>query len=298
MSIFAYGQTGSGKTWTMEGDRACPAQWGIIPRSVDLIFERCARLGEQGWATELRVEMLEIHNECIRDLLSARGGGGGSGASAASARAASAAASAAASLDLRTCPKTGAVRVEGLTSAPVRSAEDVHALIARASAARATGATRMNERSSRSHMVFTLRIAASRAGSRESRAGTLHLVDLAGSERLDKSGVGEGGAGGGGGGGGAGSTSSSSGGGNKMLTETININSSLLALGACVSALQARAPHVPYKNSKLTQLLSEALGGKDARTLILCTLNPLHANASESLSTLRFAANCTAVAKK
>jgi hypothetical protein len=84
----------------------------------------------------------------------------------------------------------------------------------------------------------------------------------------------------------------------KMLTETININSSLLALGACVSALQARAAHVPYKNSKLTNLLSEALGGKDSRTLILCTLNPLHSNASESLSTLRFAANCAAVAKK
>ena len=239
-------------------------------------------MAEQGWETELQVEILEIHNECIRDLLAGAGGSGsGSGARA----------HAPASLELRHDAKTGAVRVEGLTPVRVASAAEVHALITRASAARATGTTKMNERSSRSHMVFTLRMAATRKASNESRAGTLHLVDLAGSERLDKSGVNDGeGAGGVGGGGGSG--------GNKMLTETININQSLLALGACVSALQSKASHIPYKNSKLTTLLSEALGGKDARTLILCTLNPLHSNASESLSTLRFAANCAAVAKK
>ena len=88
------------------------------------------------------------------------------------------------------------------------------------------------------------------------------------------------------------------GGSSKLLQETININSSLLALGNCITALKEKASHIPYKDSKLTNLLSEALGGKDSRTLILCTLNPLHSNVKESLSTLNFATKCTEVTKK
>ena len=128
---------------------------------------------------------------------------------------------------------------------------------------------------------FTLRIAATHGATKQSRSGLLHLVDLAGSERIDKSGVND----------------EARGGSGKLLRETQAINSSLAALGDCVAALQARAPHVPYRNSKLTHLLSEALGAKDARTLVLCTLNPLHTNASESLSTLRFAERLASVVK-
>jgi hypothetical protein len=92
-------------------------------------------------------------------------------------------------------------------------------------------------------------------------------------------------------------SSSAAGGSDKLLRETAAINSSLAALGDVVAALQARARHVPYRNSKLTHLLADALGGDAARTLVLCTLNPLHANASESLSTLRFAERLAAVQK-
>ncbi len=264
MCIFAYGQTGSGKTWTMEGAPGSPGA-GIIPRSMELIFERLARMGEQGWAARLTVEMLEIHNETLRDLLPARAGGGGGAAAPA--------------LELR--DRSGSPYVEGLSSHAVAGSEDVRALLARASAARATASTAMNARSSRSHCVFTLRISATHAATKQSRAGLLHLVDLAGSERIDKSGVND----------------EARGGSGKLLKETQAINSSLAALGDCVAALQARAPHVPYRNSKLTHLLSEALGAKDARTLVLCTLNPLHANASESLSTLRFAERLASVVK-
>jgi len=267
--IFAYGQTGSGKTWTMEGAPGS-AGAGIIPRSMDLIFERLARMGEQGWAARLTVEMLEIHNETLRDLLpTARGASGSS----------SAAAAAVPALELR--DRSGSPYVEGLSSHPVASAGEVRALLARASAARATATTAMNARSSRSHCVFTLRIAATHGATKQSRSGLLHLVDLAGSERIDKSGVND----------------EARGGSGKLLRETQAINSSLAALGDCVAALQARAPHVPYRNSKLTHLLSEALGAKDARTLVLCTLNPLHTNASESLSTLRFAERLASVVK-
>ena len=263
VGIFAYGQTGSGKTWTMEGDMSNLSQSGIIPRSVDLIFERCKRLEEQGWACTLTVEMLEIHNESIRDLLAGSRG------------------SLCPSLDLKHDPKTGSPRVEGLSLHNVSNTKEVHSLLLRASAARSTGTTAMNERSSRSHMVFTLRVTSTHVNTRQSRTGVLHLVDLAGSERLDKSRVND----------------AKSGGSAALLTETKNINSSLLALGACVSALQAKAPHIPYRDSKLTDLLSETLGGKDSRTLVLCTLNPLHSNVSESLSTLNFAKKCAAVTK-
>ena len=256
----------------MEGAAGSAEDAGIIPRSVELIFDRLARMGEQGWSAKLTVEMLEIHNETLRDLLPAKAAAGAGSGSAASAAPAPA-------LELR--DRSGAPYVEGLSTHPVSSAADVRALLSRASAARATSATAMNARSSRSHCVFSLRIAASHSATRQVRAGLLHLVDLAGSERIDKSGVND----------------EARGGNGKLLRETQAINSSLAALGDCVAALQARAPHVPYRNSKLTHLLSEALGAKDARTMVLCTLNPLHSNASESLSTLRFAERLAAVSK-
>jgi hypothetical protein len=124
----------------------------------------------------------------------------------------------------------------------------------------------MNAASSRSHLVFTLRVRSEHAATRQAREGTLVLVDLAGSERLAKSGADD----------------EAAGGSRKLAGETVEINKSLLALSNVVTALQAKAAHVPYRDSKLTHLLANALGAEDARTLFICSLNPLHANASES----------------
>lgn len=155
---------------------------------------------------------------------------------------------------------------------PTRALE----LLAIGSANRAVAATAANQRSSRSHVLFSLRVtSAPRNGSRTT--AVLHVVDLAGSERVRKTGA-EG----------------------ARLTESRRINSSLLALGNVVQALakasheRAAPSHVPYRDSKLTRLLSSALGG-NSRTAFVCTLSPTTSNASESASTLQFAARARSV---
>jgi kinesin family member C1 len=126
--------------------------------------------------------------------------------------------------------------------------------------------------SSRSHSVFVLRVDLLHAATAQSRRGVLNLVDLAGSERIAKSGVND----------------AKSGGSEKLLKETQSINASLSALSKCIMALQQKAAHIPFRDSKLTYLLQNSLGGK-SRTLLVCNVNPLHSNAHESLCTLRFA---------
>lgn len=240
---------------------------GVIPRAADLIFDRAARLREQGWTTRVVVESLEIYNDTLRDLLTPGGG----------------------ALELREAPKTGAgvgatatVIVEGLSSAVASTPQSVHHLLGRAVSARATGATAMNAASSRSHFIFTLRVSAQHEATRQVREGTLTLVDLAGSENLNKSKVHD----------------ASAGGSEKLLKETLAINTSLSALGGVVSALQNKAKHVPFRDSKLTHVLQDALGSANARTLFICALNPMHSNSNESLSTLRFAERLASVQKK
>jgi kinesin family protein C1 len=268
--IFAYGQTGSGKTYTMMGGGAGGGDdaRGIIPRAAELVFARLGVLRERGWEGGVTAEMLEIHNEVVRDLLPAPGGGGG--------------AAAAGPHDIRH-DKDGNTSVTGLTVHPVASPSALAALTARAVSARATAATASNAQSSRSHCVFTLRVTLSHAASGQSRRGLLHLVDLAGSERIAKSGVNQVGAGGGG--------------SAALLGETQAINSSLFALSKVIMALQAKAAHVPYRDSKLTYLLQHSLGG-GGKTVLLANLAPLHAHAHESLCTLRFAEAVARVAGK
>jgi hypothetical protein len=156
----------------------------------------------------------------------------------------------------------------GLSGHPVASAEDVTALVAAAAKARATGSTGMNTVSSRSHALFSLAITGEHtgAGGTVQRSGLLHLVDLAGSERLDKSGV-EG----------------------QAKKETTAINSSLSTLAGVIRGLQAGDKYIRYRDSALTKLLQASLGGAACKTMVVAALNPLHANAGESLSTLRFA---------
>jgi kinesin family protein C1 len=268
--LFAYGQTGSGKTHTMQGDAANP---GIIPRALDCIFGRAAAMEEQGWAVRLSVEFLEIYNEDIRDLLASYGGGSSSASSGAGG-------DSDAKHDIRH-DKAGNTTVSNVACVPVATAEQVHAILAAAAAARSTGATNSNAVSSRSHAVFTLRIAAEHAATSQARSGLVNLIDLAGSERIAKSGVND----------------ASAGGSDKLLKETQSINKSLSALSQVVCALATKQAHVPFRNSKLTYLLQHSLGG-DCKTLMICNLNPLAANSQESLCTLRFAHHVAEVTTK
>ncbi|EXB50942.1 hypothetical protein L484_021170 [Morus notabilis] len=259
--IFAYGQTGSGKTYTMMGKPGQPEQKGLIPRSLQQIFQTRQSLLSQGWKYEMQVSMLEIYNETIRDLLSTNRS----------------------SLDLLRSENgiggkqytikhdaNGNTHVSDLTIVDVRSAREVSYLLDRAAQSRSVGKTQMNEQSSRSHFVFTLRISGVNESTEQQVQGVLNLIDLAGSERLSKSG--------------------SSG---DRLKETQSINKSLSSLSDVIFALAKKEDHVPFRNSKLTYLLQPCLGG-DSKTLMFVNISPELSSAGESLCSLRFASRVNA----
>ncbi|XP_031091324.1 kinesin-like protein KIN-14K isoform X2 [Ipomoea triloba] len=148
---------------------------------------------------------------------------------------------------------------------PVNKPSDVLELMNIGLKSRAKSSTSMNERSSRSHSILTIHVRGMDKKSGSSMNSSLHLVDLAGSERIDRSEV-----------------------AGDRLKEAQHINKSLAALGDVISALSTKSPHVPYRNSKLTQVLQSSLGGQ-AKTLMFVQLNPDHVSFSESLSTLKFA---------
>ncbi|KAJ3242938.1 kinesin-like nuclear fusion protein [Chytriomyces hyalinus] len=247
--IFAYGQTGSGKTYTMEGGKDA-TDIGVIPRAVGQIFEAAASLEAKGWSYSFETSFLEIYNESIRDLLVSSSG---------------AAAGTTPKYDIK--HEGGVTRVTDLTVVPVTRGDEVQSLLRRASTNRAVAATNSNEHSSRSHSVFTLRLKGTNSLTGESCEGTLNLIDLAGSERLSVSG----------------STGD-------RLKETQAINKSLSALGDVIFALGGKESggHVPYRNSKLTYLLQNSLGG-NSKTLMFVNVSPLTASFGETLCSLRFA---------
>ena len=245
--IFAYGQTGSGKTHTMLGTDDEP---GMIPLSMEQIFDSSAKMAEQGWEFKMQASMLEIHNEDIRDLLAGK---------------------------TKADPKSHTIKhdasgttVTGLKVIEVTNASQISSLLQRASKARAVGKTDMNERSSRSHMVFSLRIDGSNPRTGQSVGGVLNLIDLAGSERLSRSGA-----------------------TGDRLKETQSINKSLSALGDVILSLHNRDSHVPYRNSKLTYLLQPCLGG-ESKTLMFVNVAPTRDSSNETLCSLRFAAKVNA----
>ncbi|KAL1745533.1 C-terminal kinesin [Schizophyllum fasciatum] len=277
--VFAYGQTGSGKSFTMEGGPT-PASRGLIPRAMDALFETADGLRSHGWEFEMEGRYLEIYNETIHDLLAPvdrADGGWGQERRGEQQKEKHA---------IKHDPRTGQTHVTGATLIPLSSPAAVRALLARAAARRSVAATMANARSSRSHAVFTVRVVG-RRGPRadgpggEVRLGALHLVDLAGSERLAHSGVGD-----------AGLVN----GVNVRLKETQAINKSLSALGDVIAALGERGAgggggaerHVPYRNSRLTYLLQNALGG-NSKTLMIVNVSPLAAHLGETLTSLRFA---------
>ena len=248
VSLFAYGQTGSGKTHTMFGGPGDAE--GIIPRSMAQILAAVQGQVEHGWAYELEASFLEVYNEQVRDLLCGEAEREGKKYTI-------------------VAGENGRHDVTDLTARGVSSMADVEAMMAEAQKNKAMAKTDMNERSSRSHTVFSMRIAATRSagtqGQEQRLFGSLHLVDLAGSERLHKSHA-EG----------------------QRLKETQAINKSLSALTDVFVALSKKAAHVPYRNSKLTFLLQPCLSG-DGKALVIANVSPVEASAHESVCTLRFA---------
>ncbi|KAI0085806.1 P-loop containing nucleoside triphosphate hydrolase protein [Irpex rosettiformis] len=249
--IFAYGQTGSGKSFTMEGG-STEYNAGMIPRAVEEVFKVAKELECKGWEYKMEGQFLEIYNETINDLL-------GKG-----------------EFDKKRHDihhdKAGRTTVSDVNVVPLRSPTQVRSLLSIAQSRRTVASTLMNERSSRSHSVFTLRISGENAATGETCEGSLNLVDLAGSERLEKSGAGN---------------------DKDRLKETQSINKSLSALGDVIAALGEKGDgktdkHIPYRNSKLTYLLQNSLSG-NSKTLMVLNLSPLAGHLNESLCSLRFA---------
>ncbi|CAF4149378.1 unnamed protein product, partial [Rotaria magnacalcarata] len=245
-TIFAYGQTGTGKTFTMEGKKDDNKNYGIILNSFAHVFLEISKASNDvGYL--VNVSYLEIYNEEIRDLLGKDRDK---------------------SLDIKERPNVG-VYADGLSAHACHSATEMESLMRGGSYNRHTGQTLMNERSSRSHAIFTITIECSDTGpdgGKRIRVGKLHMVDLAGSERQSKSGA-EG----------------------NTLKEATKINLSLSTLGNVISALvDGKSTHIPYRNSKLTRLLQDSLGG-NSKTAMIANIGPADYNYDETLSTLRYA---------
>nr|XP_043621181.1 kinesin-like protein KIN-14C [Erigeron canadensis] len=255
--IFAYGQTGSGKTYTMMGRPEAPLQKGLIPRSLEQVFETSQALVAQGWKYKMQASMLEIYNETIRDLLSPRSIGGDVSRAEVS--------GAGKQYTIRHDAE-GNTYVSDLTIVDVCSSREVSNLLQQAAHSRSVGKTDMNEHSSRSHFVFTLRIYGVNESTEQQVQGVLNLIDLAGSERLSRSGA-----------------------TGERLKETQAINKSLSSLSDVIFALAKKEDHVPFRNSKLTYLLQPCLGG-DSKTLMFVNVSPDPLSVGESLCSLRFAA--------
>lgn len=245
-TIFAYGQTGTGKTFTMEGVRTVPELRGIIPNSFAHIFGHIAKMdGDIRFL--VRVSYLEIYNEDVRDLLGK---------------------DQQAKLEVKERPDVG-VYVKDLSSYVMNNADDLDKTMTLGNKNRSVGSTNMNERSSRSHAIFTITVECSEKGpdgQHHVRMGKLHLVDLAGSERQAKTGA-----------------------TGQRLKEATKINLSLSTLGNVISALvDGKSTHIPYRNSKLTRLLQDSLGG-NSKTVMIANIGPADYNFDETISTLRYA---------
>ncbi|CAI0447596.1 unnamed protein product, partial [Linum tenue] len=255
--MFAYGQTGSGKTYTMLGDieggtRRHSVHCGMTPRVFEYLFSRIQKEKDVRKDEKLKFvckcSFLEIYNEQILDLLDPSSN----------------------NLQIREDVKKG-VYVENLKEVEVTSARDVIQQLIEGAANRKVAATNMNHASSRSHSVFTCIIESKweSQGVTHHRFARLNLVDLAGSERQKSSGA-EG----------------------ERLKEATNINKSLSTLGLVimnlVSISNGKSLHVPYRDSKLTFLLQDSLGG-NSKTIIVANISPALCNSLETLGTLKFA---------
>lgn len=225
--IFTYGQTGSGKTYTMSKPKD-----GLIPRSLNQIFERIQNLTSLGWKFELHGQFFEIYGDSINDLISKN--------------------------------KSNGVDINHIEKIKLYGVEQIHYILSRANLKRSTASTNSNNESSRSHSIFRFSINGTNKDGIEFQS-ILNLIDLAGSERISSSQV-----------------------KGVRLKETQAINKSLSAIGDVINALSLKSNHIPYRNSKLTYLLKDSLGG-DSKTLMFVNVSCLKEHFNESLNSLRFA---------
>ncbi|XP_017849029.1 kinesin-like protein Klp98A isoform X1 [Drosophila busckii] len=266
--VFAYGQTGSGKTFTMMGT---PNNPGLIPRICQELFARMRVGQESGTGYRTHASYLEIYNERVKDLLAAQSSGH--------------------ALRVREHRSLGPY-VENLSQHAVSDFEEIQDCIARGNAQRTTARTNMNDTSSRSHAIFTITFvqAVFMNDMPSETVSKIHLVDLAGSERANATGA-----------------------TGQRLKEGAHINKSLVTLGSVISALAEqtsaggagvsnstnslattpnggtkRVLYIPYRDSILTWLLKDSLGG-NSKTIMIAALSPADCNYSETLSTLRYA---------
>mmetsp|Transcript_69778 Transcript_69778/g.220240 ORF Transcript_69778/g.220240 Transcript_69778/m.220240 type:complete len:478 (-) Transcript_69778:102-1535(-) len=298
--LFCYGQTGTGKTYTLSGS-AASGEKGIQDMAIREILRLAeASASEGGTAYEVRLSALEIYNEAIHDLLAGAPAHSALG-SQSPGRASSASALESARLEVRlsrdsllpsegdslsgigassSAPSQfGSMRVPGLRTWRIAGVQDVEPALRLVAANRHVAATALNERSSRSHCVLSLSLAPRAAGGEEAPngVGVLHIVDLAGSERTKVSQA-EG----------------------QQLKEANCINRSLSSLADVLYALgdSGGASHVPYRNSKLTYLLQDALGGPGCKTFLFAQISPEPADVHESYSTLTFASRVATSVQK
>ncbi|XP_004504898.1 kinesin-like protein KIN-14C isoform X2 [Cicer arietinum] len=261
--IFAYGQTGSGKTYTMMGRPDAPDLKGMIPLSLEQIFQTSQSLKDQGWNFKMQASMLEIYNETIKDLLSSNRSSGFDQTRADN--------SVHGKQYTIRHDKNGNTHVLDLTIVDVSSPNEISSLLEKAAQIRSMGRTQMNEQSSRSHFVVTLRMCGINENTEQQVQGVLNLIDLAGSERLSKSGA-----------------------TGDRLKEAQAINQSLSSLSNVIFALAKKEEHIPFRDSKLTHLLQPCLEG-DSKTLMFVNISPDQSSIDESLCSLRFAARVNAV---
>ncbi|KAI7519481.1 kinesin family protein, partial [Hortaea werneckii] len=253
--IFAYGQTGSGKSYSMMG---YGEEEGVIPRICRVMFERIQAIVEadKNMVCTVEVSYIEIYNERVRDLLNPSTKG---------------------NLKVREHPSTGPY-VEDLAKLVVRSFMEIEHLMDEGNKARTVAATNMNETSSRSHAVFTLTLTQKRHDAETKldteKVAKISLVDLAGSERATSTGA-----------------------TGARLKEGAEINRSLSTLGRVIAALAdqstgkakaSKGHQVPYRDSVLTWLLKDSLGG-NSLTAMIAAISPADINFEETLSTLRYA---------
>ncbi|KAI0035071.1 kinesin motor domain-containing protein, partial [Vararia minispora EC-137] len=275
-TLFAYGQTGTGKTHTMQGDLGTTpmgnptAQAGMIPRTLFRLFQQ---LESSNVDFSVKISYVELYNEELRDLLATE---------------LAAPAGNIQPMGMGSRPEAGGLKIfddasrkgvfiQGLEEIAVRSAQDALALLVKGSDRRQIAATKFNDHSSRSHSVFSITVhtkETSSVGDDLLRVGKMNLVDLAGSENIGRSGA-----------------------ENKRAREAGMINQSLLTLGRVINALVERSSHIPYRESKLTRLLQDSLGGR-TKTCIIATISPARSNMEETLSTLDYAIRAKSIRNK
>ncbi|KAK5417188.1 Kinesin-related motor protein [Exophiala xenobiotica] len=251
-TIFAYGQTGTGKTYTMSGDMT--DTYGLLSDAAGIIprvlYSLFQRLEADELECSVKCSFIELYNEELRDLLSLDD-----------------------TVKLKIYDDANkkshtATLVQGMEESHINSAAAGIKLLQRGSHRRQVAATKCNDLSSRSHTVFTITTYVKKpneTGDDFICAGKLNLVDLAGSENIQRSGA-----------------------ENKRAAEAGLINKSLLTLGRVINALVDKSAHIPYRESKLTRLLQDSLGGR-TKTCIIATVSPAKSNLEETISTLDYA---------